>query len=98
MCKGPVIKTDTRLRYATDAESEAIIASLFQKENIPYQYQMNNNDVTGGNTLSAIAAMGTPIKCVDIGVATWAGHSIKETTSLSDMYTLHRALSAYMRS
>jgi len=98
MCKGPVIKTDTRLHYATDAESEAIIVSLFQKENIPYQYQRNNNDVTGGNTLAAIAAMGTPIKCVDIGVATWAGHSIKETTSLSDMYTLHRALSAYMQS
>lgn len=97
MCKGPVIKADTRLRYATDAESEAVIVSLFQKEKIPYQYQMNNNDVTGGNTLSAIAAMGTPIKCVDIGVSTWAGHSIKETTSMADLYSLHRILEAYIQ-
>ena len=97
MCKGPVIKIDTRLRYATDAESEAIMVSLFQKENIPYQYQMSNNDVTGGNTLSTIAAMGAPIKCVDIGVSTWSGHSIKETTSISDMYSLHRILEAYIQ-
>ena len=58
---------------------------------------MSNNDVTGGNTLSTIAAMGAPIKCADIGVSTWAGHSIKETTSISDMYSLHRILEAYIQ-
>lgn len=95
--KGPVIKIDSRQKYATDAESEAVMVALFCKENIPFQYQMNNNDIPGGNTLASIAAMGTPFKCVDIGAPTWAGHSIKEITSIRDMYDIYRTLTAYFK-
>ncbi len=95
--KGPVIKIDSRQKYATDAASEAIMVALFQKENIPFQYQMNNNDVPGGNTLAAISAMGTPFKCIDIGASTLAGHSVKEITSLPDMYDIYKVLMAFFK-
>lgn len=95
MCKGPTIKIDTRQRYATDAESEAVMKLLCQEENITYQYQMNHNDNQGGNTLASISAISSPIRSVDIGAPVWGMHSIKETTSTRDMYDLLKILSAH---
>lgn len=95
MSKGPVIKIDTRQRYATDAESEAIFKLLCQEENITCQYQMNHNDYQGGNTLTSISSISSPIRSIDIGAPVWGMHSIKETTSTKDMYDVLKILLAF---
>lgn len=95
MSKGPVIKIDTRQRYATDAESEAIIKLLCQEETIPCQYQMNHNDYQGGNTLTSISSISSPIRGVDIGAPVWGMHSIKETASTKDLYDILKILLAF---
>ena len=86
---GPVIKFNAAQKYASDAASAAIFASLCEKAGVPCQRFVNHSDVAGGSTLGNILASSIPLQGVDMGNAILAMHSIRETGSVQDhLYTV----------
>ena len=81
---GPVIKFNASQKYASDALSAAIFASLCEKAGVPCQRFVNHSDVAGGSTLGNILASSIPLRGVDMGNAILAMHSCRETGSVAD--------------
>ena len=81
---GPVIKFNAAQKYASDAASAAVFASLCAKAGVPCQRFVNHSDVAGGSTLGNILASSIPLRGVDMGNAILAMHSCRETGSVRD--------------
>lgn len=81
---GPVIKFNAAQKYASDALSASVFASLCEKAGVPCQRFVNHSDVAGGSTLGNILASSIPLRGVDIGNAILAMHSCRETGSTAD--------------
>ena len=81
---GPVIKFNAAQKYASDAVSAAIFASICEKAGVPCQRFVNHSDVAGGSTLGNILAASLPLRGVDMGNPLLAMHSVRETASVSD--------------
>ena len=81
---GPVIKFNAAQKYASDAVSAAIFASICDAAGVPCQRFVNHSDVVGGSTLGNILASSIPLKGVDMGNAILAMHSCRETGSVID--------------
>ena len=86
---GPVIKFNAAQKYASDAVSAAIFASICNEAKVPCQRFVNHSDVAGGSTLGNILAASIPLRGVDMGNAILAMHSCRETGSTADhIYTI----------
>lgn len=86
---GPVIKFNAAQKYASDAVSAAIFASICNEAKVPCQRFVNHSDVAGGSTLGNILAASIPLRGVDVGNAILAMHSCRETGSTADhIYTV----------
>ena len=86
---GPVIKFNAAQKYASDAVSAAIFASICNEAKVPCQRFVNHSDVAGGSTLGNILAASIPLSGVDMGNAILAMHSCRETGSTVDhIYTV----------
>lgn len=81
---GPVIKFNAAQKYASDAVSAAIFASICKEAGVPCQRFVNHSDIAGGSTLGNILASSLPVKGVDMGNAILAMHSCRETGSVKD--------------
>ena len=81
---GPVIKFNAAQKYASDAASAAVFASICAKAGVPCQRFVNHSDVAGGSTLGNILASSIPLRGVDMGNAILAMHSCRETGSVRD--------------
>ena len=81
---GPVIKFNAAQKYASDAVSAAVFASICCQAGVPCQRFVNHSDVAGGSTLGNILASSIPVKGVDMGNAILAMHSCRETGSVVD--------------
>ena len=81
---GVVIKNNAAQKYATDAISSALFASICQKASVPIQYYSNRSDMPGGSTLGSISNTKVPLITVDIGMAQLAMHSAYETAGVKD--------------
>ena len=86
---GPVIKFNAAQKYASDAVSAAIFASICNEAKVPCQRFVNHSDVAVGSTLGNILAASIPLRGVDMGNAILAMHSCRETGSTADhIYTV----------
>jgi aspartyl aminopeptidase len=81
---GPVIKFNAAQKYASDAASAAVFASICQEAGVPCQRFVNHSDVAGGSTLGNILASSLPLRGVDMGNPVLAMHSVRETASCAD--------------
>ena len=81
---GPVIKFNAAQKYASDAVSAAVFASICEKAGVPYQRFVNHSDIAGGSTLGNILASSIPLRGVDMGNPILAMHSCRETGSVAD--------------
>lgn len=81
---GPVIKFNAAQKYASDAVSAAVFASLCKVAGVPCQRFVNHSDVAGGSTLGNILASSLPLRGVDMGNPVLAMHSARETASCAD--------------
>ena len=81
---GPVIKFNAAQKYASDAASAAVFASICEQAGVPCQRFVNHSDVAGGSTLGNILASSIPLQGVDMGNAILAMHSCRETGSVID--------------
>ena len=92
---GPVIKFNAAQKYASDAVSAAVFASICEKAGVPCQRFVNHSDVAGGSTLGNILASSLPLRGVDMGNPIWAMHSCRETGSCADHEYCIRAFRAF---
>ena len=95
MNAGPVIKINANQRYATNSETSAAFRHICQKVNVPVQSFVVRSDMACGSTIGPITASGIGVKTIDIGVPTFAMHSIRELAGSKDAHYLFKALSYY---
>ena len=93
--KGPVIKVNSNQRYATSDETEAVIRGLCTEFKIPVQVFVSRNDQPCGTTIGPLVASEIGIKTVDVGVAQFAMHSIRELAGCDDAVYFLKLLKAF---
>lgn len=84
--KGVVVKINAGGRYSSDAVSGAIIKGIAKKCNVPIQEFIVRQDSPCGTTIGPIITSKLGIKSVDIGIAQFAMHSIREVLGICDLY------------
>ena len=94
--QGPVIKTNTNQRYATNSISSAKFQQVCEKVNVPTQNFVVRSDMGCGSTIGPITATELGIETLDIGVPQWAMHSIRETAGTKDCEYLYTSLTAFL--
>ncbi len=93
--RGPVIKVNSNQRYATSDETEAVIRGLCTDLKIPVQVFVSRNDQPCGTTIGPLVASEIGIKTVDVGVAQFAMHSIRELAGCDDAVYFLKLLKAF---
>lgn len=95
---GPAIKFNAAQKYASDAVSAAVFASICEKAGVPCQRFVNHSDVAGGSTLGNILASSLPLRGVDMGNPILGMHSVRETGSVKDHEYCIAAFSTFYKS
>lgn len=95
---GPVIKVNANQRYATTSETSSFFKLLCQQANIPVQSFVTRSDLGCGSTIGPITASQLGVQTIDIGVPTFAMHSIRELAGSKDLGYLVSALQAFYNS
>jgi aspartyl aminopeptidase len=93
--RGPVIKTNANQRYATSSETSAVFRQLCEQHDVPVQDFVVRTDMACGSTIGPITASTIGVRTLDIGVPTYAMHSIREMAGSQDAQMLHRVLTAF---
>lgn len=94
---GIVIKYNASNSYTSDAASGAIIQTIMDNHEIPYQFFTNRSDIRGGSTLGNILLSHASIHSVDIGLPQLAMHSAYETAGSEDVtHAINLFTSFYM--
>jgi len=94
--RGPVIKHNANVRYATDAVTAAWFEAGCRDAGVPVQHFVSRDDVACGSTIGPITAGRLGIPTVDVGVAQLAMHSIRELCGSADPAWFERALAAFV--
>ena len=92
---GPVIKVNSNQRYATNSETAGFFRHLCLAEEVPVQSFVVRSDMGCGSTIGPITASQLGVPTVDIGLPTFAMHSIRELAGSHDLAHLVRVLSAF---
>ncbi len=95
--KGPVIKVNSNQRYATTSETAALLKHIAARVDVPLQSFVIRTDMGCGSTIGPITASELGVPTLDVGVPTFAMHSIRELAGSQDAYALHKVLSEFMR-
>lgn len=90
--KGAVIKVNANQRYATNSETAALFRHFCEQENEPVQSFVVRTDMGCGSTIGPVTAGGLGVKTLDIGVPTFAMHSIRELAGSQDAFSLFKVL------
>lgn len=94
---GPVIKINANQRYASNSHSVALFKSLCEKQQISYQSFVVRSDMACGSTIGPIAASEIGVDTVDVGVPTFAMHSIRELAGSEDSHVLSQVITAFFK-
>jgi aspartyl aminopeptidase len=97
MNDGPVIKVNANQRYATSSETGALFKHLCELADVPVQSFVVRSDMGCGSTIGPITASELGVKTVDVGVPTFAMHSVRELAGRWDAFYLYRALKVFFR-
>ncbi len=93
---GPVLKFNANQSYASQPAMSSRIRLLAQQENVPIQSFVVRSDMRCGSTIGPMTAAKTGIETLDIGVPTFAMHSIRELAGAHDPILLNRLLTAFL--
>jgi len=95
--KGPAIKFNANQRYATNSETAGYFKALCQGLKIESQEFVNRADMACGSTIGPITAKELGVRTLDVGVPTFAMHSIRELAGTRDAFNLYRVLSGFYK-
>ena len=92
---GPVIKINANQRYATSSETSSFFQLLCDQAQVPVQMFVARTDMGCGSTIGPIVASEVGVKTIDVGVPTFAMHSIRELAGVKDAHYLYRVAAAF---
>ncbi len=93
--KGVVIKVNANQRYASNSTT---ISKFMQKTEAlgePLQQFVTRSDMGCGSTIGPITATRLGIETLDVGLPTFAMHSIRELAGSSDAYSFYKILNSF---
>ncbi|WP_022960337.1 M18 family aminopeptidase [Spongiibacter tropicus] len=93
--QGAVIKINVNQRYATNSETSAMFRHLCEQQGQPVQSFVVRSDMACGSTIGPITASAIGVATLDIGVPTFAMHSIRELAGSDDAVGLSQVLAAF---
>jgi aspartyl aminopeptidase len=93
--RGPVLKTNVAMSYASDAESTGAFRLLCQRAGVVPQQFVSRADVACGSTIGPITAGRVGLKVVDIGNPLLSMHSAREVAGTADVAAMIRVLEAF---
>jgi aspartyl aminopeptidase len=90
--QGPVVKFNANQSYATNSETAAIIHLVARSKGIPMQQFVARADMGCGSTIGPLTSTRLGVRALDIGVPTFAMHSIREFAGAKDVDALYLLL------
>jgi len=94
---GPVIKINANQRYASNSQTSALFEHLCELADVPVQSFVVRSDMACGSTIGPITASEIGVKTVDVGVPTFAMHSIRELAGRWDAFYLYRVFKQFFK-
>lgn len=95
---GPVIKVNAGQRYATNSKTASYFRALCEANSIPVQSFVIRSDMRCGSTIGPISASQLGVQTLDLGLPTFAMHSIRELAGAKDPQYLYTALRLFNES
>lgn len=89
---GPVIKVNANQRYATNSETSALFQQICESCGIAVQHFVSRSDMGCGSTIGPLTASALGVATLDVGIPTFAMHSIRELAGSDDAFGLYQAL------
>jgi aspartyl aminopeptidase len=93
---GPVLKTNVKLRYATDSVGAAAFVTACDQAGVPMQHYVTRNDLPSGGTIGPMTAALTGATTVDCGAPMLSMHSARELCGAKDPAMYAAALAAFL--
>ena len=93
--EGPVIKTNSNQRYATQAETTAHFVRLCREVEVPCQNFVMRTDLGCGSTIGPLITTRLGIPAVDIGNPMLSMHSVREMGGAVDPELMTRVMTHY---
>jgi aspartyl aminopeptidase len=93
--KGPVIKTNVNLAYASDTPATSRFLAACRAVGVEPQRFVSRNDYKCGATIGPISAARVGLKTVDVGNPMLSMHSCRELAGAADVEPMIRTLSAF---
>ena len=93
---GPVLKTNVKLRYATDSVGAAAFILACDQAGVPVQHFVSRNDLPCGSTVGPMTAALTGATTVDFGAPMLSMHSARELCGAKDPAMYAGALAAFL--
>jgi len=90
---GVVFKYNANQKYATSSMTAAQLLAIAKKHKIPTQTFASRSDIPSGSTIGSMLAANTGIATIDVGISSWAMHSIRETIAIQDEMDLCKLFS-----
>ncbi len=92
--KGVVVKVNANQRYASNAKTISRFMMAAQKEELKLQEFVTRSDMGCGSTIGPITATRLGIETIDVGLPTFAMHSVRELAGSEDAHQLYKILLA----
>jgi aspartyl aminopeptidase len=93
---GPVLKTNVKLRYATDSVGAAAFIVACEQAGVPVQHFVSRNDLPCGSTVGPMTAALLGATTVDFGAPMLSMHSAREMAGAKDPAMYAAALTAFL--
>jgi aspartyl aminopeptidase len=93
---GPVLKTNVKLRYATDSVGAATFITACAQAGVPVQQFVSRNDLPCGSTVGPMTAALVGATTVDFGAPMLSMHSARELCGAKDPAMYAGALAAFL--
>ncbi len=93
--KGVVIKINANQRYASNSVTEACFRECARQADTPLQSFVVRSDMACGSTIGPITAAELGVPTIDVGVPTFAMHSIREFAGSRDACDLATILETF---
>ncbi|HEY9202797.1 MAG TPA: M18 family aminopeptidase, partial [Sulfurimonas sp.] len=90
--KGSVVKVNASQRYASNSKTISRFMNVASSIGEPIQNFVTRSDMGCGSTIGPITASRLGIETLDVGLPTFAMHSIRELCGSDDAYSLYKII------
>ena len=92
---GSVIKVNANQRYASNSKTISRFMNVADSLSQPIQNFVMRSDMACGSTIGPMTASRIGIDVLDVGLPTYAMHSIREICGSDDAYSLYKIILGY---